>query len=118
VPGIAGAYTNSEAQESGLPASGITDQASELYLAAQPGYSFAPGAEGPIVTDLPGARGTHGCLNIDPDMKALLIASGAHIRAGVDLGTISNLRVAPTIGKILGVSLPDAKQEPLTDAIQ
>jgi hypothetical protein len=51
-------------------------------------------------------------------MNALFIASGAHIRPGVDLGVISNLRVAPTIARILGVSLPAAEEQPLTEAIQ
>ncbi|MGC2163548.1 MAG: ectonucleotide pyrophosphatase/phosphodiesterase [Silvibacterium sp.] len=118
VPGIAGVYTNQEAQKFGIPALGLTDQAPDLYLAAKPDYAFADGTEGPIVQEITPARGTHGYLNTDPDMEALFIASGAHIRSGVDLGSISNLNVAPTIAKILGVSLPDAKQKPLTRALQ
>lgn len=51
-------------------------------------------------------------------MQAVFVAWGAGIRRGVDLGTISNLRVAPTIAKLLGVSLPAATQPPLTDALQ
>jgi hypothetical protein len=51
-------------------------------------------------------------------MEALFIVSGAHIRQGVHLGSITNLRVAPTVAKILGVSLPAAMQEPLTGALQ
>jgi predicted AlkP superfamily pyrophosphatase or phosphodiesterase len=70
------------------------------------------------VRDIPLGSGSHGYLNTNPDMEALFIASGAHIRPGVDLGSISNLRVAPTIAKILGVSLPAASQEPLTEALQ
>jgi predicted AlkP superfamily pyrophosphatase or phosphodiesterase len=118
VPGIAGVYTNEEARKFGIPAFGSTDQAPDLYLAAAPGYAFAGGVEGPVVQDLTQARGQHGYLNTDPDMEALFIASGAHIRPGVNLGSISNLRVAPTIAKILGVSLPAALQEPLTEALQ
>ena len=118
VPGVAGAYTNEEAQKFGIPASGSTDQAPDLYLAAKPGYAFTGGTDGPIVRDITQARGQHGYSNTDPDMEALFIASGAHIRQGVDLGSITNLRVAPTIAKILGVSLPAATQEPLTDALQ
>jgi predicted AlkP superfamily pyrophosphatase or phosphodiesterase len=118
VPGIEGAYTNEEAQQLGLPALGTTDQAPDLYLAAKPDYAFVEGTDGPMVREITPARGTHGYLNTDPDMEALFIASGAHIRSGVDLGTISNLRVAPTIAKILGVSLPAAKQAPLTEALQ
>jgi predicted AlkP superfamily pyrophosphatase or phosphodiesterase len=118
VPGVAGAYTNEEVQKFGIPASGSTDQAPDLYLAAQPGYSFNGGTQGPMTSDLASPRGTHGYLNTDPDMEALFIISGAHIRPGIDLGSITNLRVAPTIARILDVSLPAAKEEPLTDAMQ
>jgi len=119
MPGIAGAYTNEEAQKFGIPATGSTDQAPDLYLAAKPGYAFTDDdtAE-PMARNITPARGAHGYLNTDPDMEALFIASGAHIRHGVDLGPITNLRVAPTIAKILGVSLPEAKQVPLSDALQ
>lgn len=37
---------------------------------------------------------------------------------GIDLGTISNLQVAPTIAELLGVSLPAATHPPLTQALQ
>jgi len=118
VPGVAGGYTNEEAQKFGIPASGSTDQAPDLYLTALPGYSFNGGTQGPMTSDLASPRGTHGYLNTDPDMEALFIISGAHIRPGIDLGSITNLRVAPTIAKILDVSLPAAKEGPLTDAMQ
>lgn len=117
VPGVAAAYTNAEAQQFGIPALDSTDQAPDLYLTAKPGYAFSGGTQGPLVRDMTQARGAHGYLNTDPDMEALFIASGAHIRHGVDLGSITNLRVAPTIAKILGVSLPAAKQAPLTQAL-
>lgn len=113
VPGIAGVYTNEEAQKLGIPSLGSTDQAPDLYLAAKQDYSFAGGATGPIVEDIKPARGAHGYLNTDPDMEALFVIWGAHISPGKDLGSITNLRVAPTIAKILGISLPEAKQQPL-----
>ena len=119
LPGIAAAYTGDEAQKLGIPQPGTTDQAPDLYLIPKPGYAFADNsAEEPLITDVAPARGAHGYLNTDPDMQALFIASGAHIRQGVNLGAITNLRVAPTIAKILGVSLPAAQQPPLGDALQ
>jgi predicted AlkP superfamily pyrophosphatase or phosphodiesterase len=117
VPGVV-VYTNEEAQKFGIPTSGSTDQAPDLYLAAKPGYGFWAGTDGPIVQQTNPDRGSHGYLNTYPDMEALFIASGAHVRPGVDLGSISNLRVAPTIAKILGVSLPQAAETPLTEALQ
>jgi predicted AlkP superfamily pyrophosphatase or phosphodiesterase len=118
VPGIAAVYTNEESQQFGIPSLKATDQAPDLYLVAKPGYAFIDGTDAPMVRDIAPARGAHGYLNSNPDMEALFIASGAHIRRGVDLGAITNLRVAPTIAKILGVSLPEAKQAPLTEALK
>jgi predicted AlkP superfamily pyrophosphatase or phosphodiesterase len=118
VPGVAGVYTNKEAQEFGIPSLASTDQAPDLYLAAKSSYAFAGGIDGPIVQDVTPARGAHGYLNTNQDMEALFITWGANIRHGVDLGSITNLSVAPTIAKILGLSLPAAKQAPLSAALQ
>lgn len=118
VPGVAHVYTGEEAGKLGIPAPGSTDQAPDLYLAAKPGYAFAWGATGAVVRGVHPARGAHGYLNTDPDMQAIFVASGAHIRRGIDLGTISNLRVAPTIARLLGVPLPAATQPPLAQALQ
>jgi hypothetical protein len=49
------------------------------------------------------------------DMQALFVASGAAIRKGIVLGSVSNLQVAPTIAKILGLNLPEAQQPLLND---
>lgn len=118
LPGIAEAYTGADAQKLGIPAPGTSTQAPDLYLIAKPGYAFTDGTEEPLVQDVVPARGAHGYLHTDADMQALFIASGAHIRHGIDLGAISNLSVAPTIAKILGVSLPAAKQPPLAKILQ
>lgn len=118
MPGVAGVYTGEDARKLGLPLPGTSDQAPDLYLAAKPDYAFQDGADAPLITDVLPAKGAHGYLNTMSDMQALFIASGAHIRQGVDLGQITNLQVAPTIAKILGVSLPAAQQAPLTGALQ
>jgi predicted AlkP superfamily pyrophosphatase or phosphodiesterase len=118
MPGVDGAYTSEEAKALGLPAVGTTDQAPDLYLTAKPDYAFWGGEDGPLTQDVYPLAGSHGYSNKDPEMQALFVASGNHIRAGVDLGTISNLRVAPTIAKLLGVSLPAAKEQPLDAALQ
>ena len=118
LPGVAAVYTASDAQRLGIPAPGASSQAPDLYLVAKPGFAFMAGTEEPLVSEVAPARGAHGYLNTDPDMQALFVASGAHVRRGVQLGNISNLRVAPTIAKLLGVSLPAATQAPLTDILQ
>jgi predicted AlkP superfamily pyrophosphatase or phosphodiesterase len=118
LPGVAGVFTSEDAQTLGIPAVGSTDQAPDLYLTASPNYAFWSGNDGPFQQEASPAGGSHGRRNTDPDMQALFIASGNHIRAGVDLGTVSNLRIAPTIAKLLGVSLPAAKEAPLNEALQ
>lgn len=113
IPGVEGVYTNSQAQSMGIPALGTTSQAPDLYLTAAPGYAFSGEAQGAVSADIDPARGTHGYDNRDPEMQALFVASGAHIRPGITLPVFPNLRVAPTIAKVLGVTLPAAKQPPL-----
>jgi predicted AlkP superfamily pyrophosphatase or phosphodiesterase len=87
-------------------------------LIAKPGYAFGDGTQEPMEEDVTPVRGAHGYLNSDPDMETVFIASGTHIRRGVDLGHTTNPQVAPTIAKILGVSLPAAQKRPLTDVLQ
>jgi hypothetical protein len=117
LPGVAHVYTNQEARSIGLPADADTDQAPQLYLVAAPGFAFADETTGEIVRSNP-PRGQHGYLNTMSDMQALFLASGSAIKPGVALGPISNLQVAPTIAKILGVSLPDAQQPPLQQILR
>lgn len=118
LPGVEGAFTNEEARAIGLPAVGTTDQAPDLYLTGSPGYAFWAGQDGPLTQDVNPVAGSHGYRNTDSEMQALFVASGNHIRAGINLGTIPNLRVAPTIAKLLGVSLPAAKEQPLDAALE
>ena len=112
LPGVAHVYTNQEARSIGLPAEADSDQAPQLYLVAAPGFAFSDDATGEMIRSNP-PRGQHGYLNTMPDMQSLFLASGSAIRTGISLGPVSNLQVAPTIAKILGVSLPDAQQPPL-----
>jgi predicted AlkP superfamily pyrophosphatase or phosphodiesterase len=115
--GIAHVYTNEEARAIGLPSEKDTDQAPQLYLTATHDYAFSDEPSTTLITEH-AARGTHGYLNTESDVQALFVASGAHIRSGVQLGAISNLRVAPTIAKILGVELPAAQEKPLTEILK
>ena len=115
--GVQHAYTNEEARALGIPSDKETDQAPQLYLTAQQDYAFSDDTDGELVTTNP-ARGAHGYANTMPDMQALFIASGAAIKPRIKLGPISNLQVAPTIAKILGLQLPDAKQPSLREILR
>jgi hypothetical protein len=97
----------------GLPLPTQDPQMSPLLLTAKDGYSFSGATGGPVTAAVPQQRGSHGYLASDPEMDALFIASGYGVRAGALTGRISNVDVAPTIAKLLGVSLPSAKGKPL-----
>jgi hypothetical protein len=46
-------------------------------------------------------------------MRAIFIAAGYAVKKGMPLALISNLDVASTIAKLLGVQLPTAKGKPV-----
>jgi len=117
IPGVAHVYTNEEAAAIGIPSDTKTDQAPQLYLVASPDFAFGDDTTGALTRTNP-PRGQHGYLNTMPNVQALFVASGAAIKPGITLDAISNLQVAPTIAKILGVSLPDAKQPILKEILR
>jgi predicted AlkP superfamily pyrophosphatase or phosphodiesterase len=55
-------------------------------------------------------RGSHGYWPQDPSMGALFIAVGRGAPAGVDLGELSTLDVAPTVLRLLGLPVPDTME--------
>ena len=115
--GVEHVYTNEEARSIGIPSDAETGQAPQLYITAKIGYAFSDDSEGAVTRDNP-PRGQHGYSNIEPDMQAIFVASGPHIKRGVKLGAISNLAVAPTIAQILGVNLPAATHPPLQEILK
>jgi len=117
MPGVEHVYSNKEAQRLGMPATGTTSQAPDLWLTALQGYAFEDGDTGEIENEVP-ARGQHGYLNTNPAMFALFVASGPGIRPGVVLPNFPNLQVAPTIAHILGLPLPEAQSTPLLQMLR
>ena len=51
-------------------------------------------------------------------MRACFIAAGAGVRPGPPLPVIPMLSVAPTIARVLGLTLRDAEADPLVDLIE
>ena len=96
-----------------MPAEEDSDQALQLNLFSAVDYTFEEADRGELVSDHAPA-GEHGFINTMPEMQRIFLACGAAIRPAVRIPAISNLRVAPTIAKILGVHLPQAAQ-PLPD---
>ncbi len=92
----------------GLPQPDQDPQMYHFLLTARDGYSFSGATGGPVTAEVPQQRGSHGYLSSDPDMDAIFIASGYGVRPGVNLAKVENTSLAPTIAKLLGVSLHTA----------
>lgn len=109
VEGIARIAGVEEYASLGLPHPDKDPQFGHLLLAAKDDYSFSGALGGPVTAELPQVGGSHGYLASESDMNPIFIASGYGVKAGVQLGTVSNIDIAPTIAKLLGLSLPTAK---------
>jgi hypothetical protein len=104
VEGIDKVYAPQEFTTIGWPMPSQSDQAPDLVLAAKPGYVFGNDFEGDYLTPS-SDKGNRGSLNFDSEMQSILIAWGMSIRKRGDLGSIANTDIAPTIAKILGLSM-------------
>lgn len=78
---------------------------------------FSGESEGDFITHVSDA-GTHGYINTDPKMQAIFIASGNGIPKGVQLDSISNLDVAPTIAELLGVEMKQVIGHPIREIVK
>ena len=92
----------------------------DMVIYSQPDYDFARdrNANGQIVTDAKETTGAHGYLNTQPDMNAIFIAAGVGIRSGVTVEQMTNRAVAPTVAKLLGITLPKTLEGPLSAVLQ
>jgi len=100
--GIAGILNRAQiAQLGGAPVA-------EFWVDMRPGYSLGSALEGPLVREV-SMRGTHGYSPTHPELKAFFLIAGPEIRKGANVGDIDMRSVAPTLAKVLGVSLPAAK---------
>lgn len=109
VEGVADVIQPDRFAELGLPKPESDPQMFDVLLAARPGYSFSGATGGAVTAAVPQQAGSHGYLASDPDLNAIFIASGYGITPGSKLEPARTLDVAPTIAKLLGVTLPKAK---------
>jgi len=103
VPGIAKVILPPEYAAYGYPAPVPQGRMADMVLAAASGYAFDPATKGEVTAEVPpGATpGNHGYLNTDPDMEAILVASGAGIRPGAHVAALPNTAVAGIIAHLL-----------------
>jgi predicted AlkP superfamily pyrophosphatase or phosphodiesterase len=105
------------------PKNGIAEIAAESQIAdygANPRASFyvgfAPnayaggfkGATAPLISPS-ASKGTHGYFPDKPYMRSSFMMMGESIEKGRNLGEIDMRAIAPTLAKVMGLTLPDAE---------
>lgn len=109
----------SEFASLGLPLPAENHEAPHLILATGPGYSFNGDVTGEVVGPATATyRGTHGHLPQPAYMHATFLAAGTGIRDGAKLKTVNNTDVAPTIAKLLRLTLDGADGRVLKEALK
>ncbi len=105
-------------EEFGLAPPEKDPRSPDFWLSAKSGYSFSDSTVGEDVVTLretPG--GTHGYLPNQAALYGTLVLNGYGIKQGGTLPVVSNMDIAPTIVRLLGLELPTAKGKVLKDAL-
>jgi arylsulfatase A-like enzyme len=97
----------------GLPQPDRDPAMFQLLLVAKDNYSFSGATGGPVTAEIPQQGGSHGYLGSDPAMNAIFLASGYGVSVGKKVEKVANIDVAPTLAKLLNVTLPDAIGKPI-----
>ncbi len=102
----------------GLPTPAQDPHAPDLVLFAKEGFVFGDTSAGEIPFEIkPERKGSHGHNPNLPDLHATWIAWGAGIKAGAKVGEVDNTRVAPTVAKLLRLTLPSPASAPLMEIL-
>lgn len=103
----------------GMPTPSENPGMGDLILYPKAGYAFKNDFAGTaVVSPAVNYGGTHGYLNTDPELDGIFIASGKGIRPGVVLPRMANLDVAPTIAKMMGLTLPEPEGRVLEEILE
>jgi predicted AlkP superfamily pyrophosphatase or phosphodiesterase len=106
--GIAEVIDGEDGHRLGMPKPDENAGMGDLILYAKDGYAFRKEVTGEdVVVPAVNYAGTHGYLNSDPELDGIFIANGPDIKPGTVVDRVSNLDVAPTLAKIMGVTLPE-----------
>ena len=109
--GIEGVLEGDKFAENGLPDVRDWPQMCDMVLVAKDGYCFGGTADNEQFvtsnTQVGASLGSHGFLANNPKMNAILVAAGAGLRRGAKLEGVENIDLAPTIARLLGLSLPN-----------
>ena len=105
--GVDSVLTRDELQK----ASGFPEAYS--YVSFRIGYELGYGFTMPLVS-APSNLGMHGYLPSQPEMRSSFFLVGPKVAHGKTLSEIDMRQIAPTLAKILGISLPQAEASPLS----
>ena len=115
--GVTGVVTPDGFAKLGLPQPDNSQESPDLVLLTGPGYSFADATTGDAVASAGGLKGTHGHAPAPAYMHATFVAAGAGIKAGTQLDIIQNVDVAPTIARLMGLSMKDVDGRALSEIL-
>jgi predicted AlkP superfamily pyrophosphatase or phosphodiesterase len=120
IPGVSEIISPENYARYGYPALAPNGRMADLVLAAANDYGFDSLSNGDVNSDVPlgASPGNHGYLNTDPDMYAILVASGAGIKAGVKTAPKPNVDVAATIARLLDISFTGIQGKPLVEFLK
>ncbi len=108
--------------EIGFPFPREYEQAPDGVIAAKEGYSVSASVERDTFVEpntVAGtALGSHGFLATHPRMNGLCVLWGAGVKSGIELPTMENTAIAPTIAKLLGIQNFECDDKPLNAALK
>jgi predicted AlkP superfamily pyrophosphatase or phosphodiesterase len=117
--GVAEVMDADDAPRLGMPTAAENAGMGDFILFAKNGYAFQPGASGDAVVTLSSNyRGTHGYRADDPELDGIFLAVGRGVKPGTRLGRISNLDVAPTVARLLGIPMEGVDGKVLEGALK
>lgn len=114
IEGVERIYEPKDYAELGLPLPKLNPQSPDFVLAAKDGYGSSASVVGEETMPLARPAGTHGYVASNPKMDALFVAAGAHIKKGARLSRIRNVDVAPSLARLLGLTMRDVDGAPLS----
>jgi predicted AlkP superfamily pyrophosphatase or phosphodiesterase len=116
--GVTRVLTTSQLHSNGVATPTEDPHAPDIIILAGKGYVFGDTSAGQIpASEKPETHGSHGHDPLVPDLHAIFVAWGNGIKPGAKAGDIPNTDVAPTIAKILQVSLPQAEGRCLNEIL-
>ena len=104
-------------KELGLPAPADHPAQGDFVLVADAGFQITNHATAEAAAAAPQYRATHGHDPLLPGLAAALVMAGPGVREGVVVDDVAMIDVAPTVARLLGLSLPGADGRVLAEAL-